>query len=225
MGKNFSLRDAIPASVYLSAKLSLLLLVLSASIFKVRAQNFDIDLLRKIHTERNTKWDNTFCTLSNSATYFHAGVPMIYYGVGLIQKDSVCKRQAVQMGIGMVINAGFTYALKRGVNRNRPGLTYPQYISPLEPRYLYSFPSGHTSTVFNTATAISLHTKKWYYIAPAFAYASAVGYSRMHLGVHYPTDVFAGALLGSASALVSNKATKWLQQRRWAKKTYKLLVL
>jgi membrane-associated phospholipid phosphatase len=49
-------------------------------------------------------------------------------------------------------------------------------------------------------------------VVPAYTWASAVGYSRMHLGVHYPSDVLAGALLGAGSAWVTYKLNKWLQQ-------------
>ena len=55
---------------------------------------------------------------------------------------------------------------------------------------------------------------KWYIIAPSFAWASAVGYSRMHLGVHYPSDVAVGAIIGSGSAYLSYKANKWINKKR-----------
>ncbi len=55
---------------------------------------------------------------------------------------------------------------------------------------------------------------KWYIIAPSFAWASAVGYSRMHLGVHYPSDVVSGAIVGSGSAYISYKLNKWINKKR-----------
>jgi len=55
-----------------------------------------------------------------------------------------------------------------------------------------SFPSGHTTAAFETATSLSLNFPKWYVIIPAYTWAGAVGYSRLYLGVHYPSDIAAG---------------------------------
>jgi len=76
-----------------------------------------------------------------------------------------------------------------------------------------SFPSGHTSEAFSTATALSLKYPEWYIIAPAYLWAGSVGYSRMNLGVHYPTDVLAGALLGTGTAFLTLKVNEWLNRQ------------
>jgi membrane-associated phospholipid phosphatase len=57
-----------------------------------------------------------------------------------------------------------------------------------------SFPSGHSNTAFAAATLLALRFGGIYWIA--FAVAFVVGYSRIYLGVHFPADVAAGALLG-----------------------------
>ena len=77
-----------------------------------------------------------------------------------------------------------------------------------------SFPSGHTSTAFSMATSISFQNKKWYIVLPAYLWATTVGYSRLYLGVHYPSDVFAGALIGVGSVYINN----WLQHQIIGKK-------
>lgn len=58
----------------------------------------------------------------------------------------------------------------------------------------WSFPSGHTSSSFAFATAVFANNKKWG--IGAFILAAAIGFSRIYLGVHYFTDVLAGAVLG-----------------------------
>ena len=61
---------------------------------------------------------------------------------------------------------------------------------------------------------MSIQYKKWYIVAPAFLWASSVGYSRLYLGEHYPTDVFAGATIGIASAYLN----EWLHKKLFVKK-------
>ncbi|HEU4718905.1 MAG TPA: phosphatase PAP2 family protein, partial [Bacteroidia bacterium] len=91
------------------------------------------------------------------------------------------------------------FGLKYTVNRPRPFVTYPDIIKKTKAGSK-SFPSGHTSSAFALATSVSLAYPKWYVIAPSYAWACAVGYSRMRLGAHYPSDVAAGALIGAGCA-------------------------
>lgn len=58
----------------------------------------------------------------------------------------------------------------------------------------FSFPSGHTAAAFASATAIYSMNKKWG--TSTFVLAAFMGFSRLYLGVHYPSDVLAGAFLG-----------------------------
>lgn len=64
----------------------------------------------------------------------------------------------------------------------------------------FSFPSGHTSASFAAATAIYAMNKRWGIVV--FIFATLMGFSRLYLGVHFPSDVFAGALLGWAVATI-----------------------
>jgi undecaprenyl-diphosphatase len=58
-----------------------------------------------------------------------------------------------------------------------------------------TFPSGHTNTAFAAATLlVGLLGRRWW---PALLVAGAVGWSRMYLGVHFPSDVVTGAVLGA----------------------------
>ncbi len=65
----------------------------------------------------------------------------------------------------------------------------------------YSFPSGHTGSSFAAATALFLWSKKWG--IPALVLAALIGFSRVYLFVHFPTDVLAGAVVGILCAVLA----------------------
>ena len=187
-------------------------LILALSFFSVKAQNVDIDILKQINVNRNTALDPAFKSITNSAVPVSIATPVIMYSVGLIQKDTLIKHKAVFIGETFLVSAFITLASKQIIKRERPYLRYSE-LEPVVFESSYSMPSGHTSTAFATATSLSMAYPKWYVIVPSFAWASSVGYSRMHLGVHYPSDVFIGALVGSGSAYLTYKANQWLEKK------------
>jgi membrane-associated phospholipid phosphatase len=179
----------------------------------LNAQNSDIDLLKNINLNRNTDLESTMIGLTNSVVPISIGTPIVIYAVGLIEKDSLTKKKAFFLGETFAASAFVTLVLKNATKRDRPYVTYPEIDNVVE-ESSYSFPSGHTSMAFATATSLSMAYPKWYVIAPSFLWAGAVGYSRMYLGVHYPTDVLAGALVGSGSAFLCYKLNKWINKKR-----------
>lgn len=183
------------------------------SVFVVSAQNLDIDLLKKINVNRNTAFDPALKSITNTAVPLSIATPVVMYTIGLIQKDSLIKQKALFIGETFLASAFVTIASKSIIKRDRPYVTHPS-IQPLSVEGSYSMPSGHTSSAFATATSLSMAYPKWYVVVPSFVWASSVGYSRMHLGVHYPSDVLVGALVGSGSAVLMNKANEWLNKKR-----------
>ncbi len=171
------------------------------------AQNLDIDLLRKINIERNTTLDPTFKVLTQSVVPIGLGAPLIVTSIGLIQKDYALENKGYFIGATLLTSAIITTTMKFAFDKDRPFVTYPE-IQQLTSAGSPSFPSGHTSEAFATATSLSLAFPKWYVVAPSFLWASAAGYSRMHLGVHYPSDVLVGALIGSGTAWLCHELNK-----------------
>lgn len=191
----------------------LLLFLFIAGTFKVHAQNADIDLLRSINLGRNHSLDPTARFFSSSVTPVSIALPVGMVGVGLLKKDSILINKGVVVAGGLVLAVGISTGLKYAVNRSRPFDAYTG-LDPAVDVSTPSFPSGHTSDAFATATAFTLAFPKWYVAVPSYLYACGVGYSRLHLGVHYPSDVLAGALVGSACSFVVYKADKWLNKKR-----------
>lgn len=108
---------------------------------------------------------------------------------------------ACLLTLGFVIERTIYLALKKGFKRRRPPQAIPGYCSVINASDEFSFPSGHTSGAFLVCTTLLITLG----IAalPLYAWALLVGCSRVILGVHFPTDIAAGAVIGSATALLS----------------------
>ncbi len=204
---------------YITRQIHLILLT-TFLFFNANAQNADIALLRYINLGRNTKLDPTFKFVSHTSAGLSVATPLVIYGIGLIKKDSSLKKNAIYIGETILVSAIVTTALKNVIKRERPFIAYPD-IEKEDSGGSYAMPSGHTANAFSTATSLSMAYPKWYVITPAFAWATTVGYSRLHLGVHYPSDVFAGAFIGAGSAYVSYKVNKWIH-KKWPSKIKKM---
>ncbi len=103
--------------------------------------------------------------------------------------------------IALLLERPLYALLKSHFKRNRPPQAIPGFQSVIQPSDQFSFPSGHTSAAFLFATLsfLLLPASGWL----LFPWATGVAASRVLLGVHFPTDTLAGALLGCSMALVS----------------------
>jgi membrane-associated phospholipid phosphatase len=186
-------------------------LVLSVSAGGLQAQNPDISILRKINPHRNTRLDPSFRFLSNTMIPVSCAMPLSLICAGLNNQDPVLTKKGLVCGASFLLSTAVTLTFKYSVKRKRPFAVYED-IQRSADAGPYSFPSGHTSSAFATATALSLAFPKWYVVAPSFVWASAVAFSRLHLGVHYPTDVIAGILIGVGSSLLCHESQYWVKK-------------
>jgi len=174
------------------------------------SQNLDVRILEHINSKNALPSDNFFKFMSNSNVDVVIAAPVGLALAGYFGNDKQMLRNAAVTASSTLLNIGITMGLKYAINRERPFNAYPNLIfnkaDPKDP----SFPSGHTSSAFATATSLSLAYPKWYVIVPSFAWASTVAYSRMHLGVHYPTDILGGIVVGVLTSFITYKADKWL---------------
>lgn len=122
----------------------------------------------------------------------------LYVLLGLIAY-SQGYQDLVTLGVCAFVLERISYfMLKKNIRRNRPPDAIPGFQSIIQASDKFSFPSGHTSAAFLMATLMA-------YFVPASAWflypwACCVGWSRVMLGVHFPSDTLAGAALGSSIA-------------------------
>ncbi len=98
----------------------------------------------------------------------------------------------------LVARFGATELIRVFYHRPRPFITIP--IHNLITETSWSFPSGHATFFFGMAMAVFLYNKRWG--SWFFGAAALIGASRVVAGVHYPSDVFGGALIGMAVAYI-----------------------
>lgn len=194
-------------------RIFILLLFFSSHFISAYAQHIDIDWLQSInHAHVSNDFENSMAFLSNSAIYLEAG-SIIGLGVyGVVKNDEKIKNSALYTATSFAANIAVTYAIKYSVRRKRPYESYPdRVILRTREESSPAFVSGHTSAAFNLATSLTLSFPKWYVAVPAYLWATSVAYSRMYLGVHYPSDVLGGIVVGIGSAYVVYKMRGWLK--------------
>lgn len=168
-----------------------------------------LDYLHKLQDKRTDSKTSLNKFLSGSATPISLATPLTLWVTGMISDNKTLKKDALFALEGFAFSQTLSFGIKAVVNKERPHEADSTLIS-LKNATNGSFPSGHTSEAFATATSLTLITKKWYVAVPAYTWAAFVGHSRLYLGVHYPVDVFAGALLGTGSSLLAYKLNKWM---------------
>lgn len=176
------------------------------------AQNWDINTLHKINS-LDSKFARDYSNVfSKSAPYISIGVPVamaVYAGIG---KDKELLKDAIYVGTSVAEAVVITYGLKYAIDRERPYDRYPDRVDARSHESSSSFPSAHTAAAFSLATSLSIKYPKWYVIAPSALWACSVGFSRMNEGVHYPSDVAAGAVIGAGCAVANIYVNRWLNK-------------
>ena len=198
-----------PCSLY---KKLALIIIAPFIYFAASAQSLDVDILKSINPAKPNSqfWINT----SSSAYPVTIGIQGGLLAYDYFRSDSI-KAITPKIIAHRLIVIAFTEGMKYAFNRQRPYVKYPDLINGHETSETgMSFPSAHTALAFNTAAIVSIRYHKWYVTVPAYMWATSVGYSRLYLGEHYPSDVLVGAAVGVGSAYLSEWLNKKIIQKK-----------
>lgn len=163
----------------------------------------DVKLFRSINNNRNGFFNTVIPITDKSVLPLSIVLPVGFAGVSRYNENYYDENSAILMMFSELTGLGVTAGLKYIVKRERPFISLKDvyYKKDNSPTDRYSFPSGHTSTAFSMATSLTLrYPDKPAVIAVSYLYAAFIGYGRIYIGVHYPSDVFSGMLIGSGSA-------------------------
>ncbi|MBI4417693.1 MAG: phosphatase PAP2 family protein [Ignavibacteriales bacterium] len=170
---------------------------------QARQADFDTRLFLSINSKQDPSSTGFVEVLDLSSLPSFAATPVGFLAVGILTDNNHTTQAGILTAASQLSAFGVTFLLKEAIARPRPFET----LSSVKTKHLwsaggYSFPSGHTSQAFAIATALSLHYRKPAISIPLFFWASAIGYGRIYLGVHYPSDVLGGMVIGSAAGLL-----------------------
>ena len=203
----------------ISAVLALAFLSLSRAVVRGRTANLDREILLSMREPGDVsdpigpRWFEEACRDMTALgggtvlTLLASTVTAFFWLAGM-------RRAAIYVAIAVVGAALLSGGLKLAFERSRPDLVpHGQHV------YMSSFPSGHSmlaAAVYLTLGMVASRfvprrRLKALFLAVAILVTGAVGASRVYLGVHWPTDVFAGWSVGAAWALLCWCVAAWLQ--------------
>lgn len=157
--------------------------------------NYDVQtfswFLRRKHRKQAVALAKIASFTADGPLYVAIGLLFVY-----LQQWDIVKLLVVLFAVERSIYFVFKSLFKR----NRPPQAIPGFVSAITPSDKFSFPSGHTSAAFLMAAVLSsvVPGLGWF----MYPWAACIGMARVTLGVHFPTDIMAGALMGHTIALV-----------------------
>lgn len=158
------------------------------------------------HFRKTTDFHNFNRVFSGTSTNVAmAAVPAVFYAAGLLRKDSYAQSTALFAGEAVVDSTILMVVTKAITRRARP--TERPIAGPYNDTFFHtnssalgtgsSFPSGHSLTAFSIATVFARRYRDHRWVPyVAYAAATAIAFSRVTTGAHFPADVFLGASLG-----------------------------
>jgi membrane-associated phospholipid phosphatase len=178
----------------------------------------DQHIAHTIQDRRNSQTNS----ISKAVTPFGGGrglqLSVAMIAAGLLAKNHELRDTGGDALESSIIAAGvITPLLKRGFGRARPNQD-EMTSHDFDPGSMQqSFPSGHATNAFAIASAIAGHSKGWVVPTVAYTIASSVAFARMNDNVHWASDVFAGAVIGTATGkMIVNRHRSSARRADWS---------
>lgn len=131
------------------------------------------------------------------------------------RRASVSSLSAMTLGLLLT-----NLILKPAVARPRPWIVMEGFVPLTTSGDMNSFPSGHTCAAFSFGMALCVALPQRWAKAAALTAAALMGFSRLYVGVHFPTDVLGGTVVGVfcgyAGAWIVDRVTRWYRGRKAA---------
>ncbi|WP_227521921.1 phosphatase PAP2 family protein [Bacillus solitudinis] len=143
--------------------------------------------------------------------FTHAGGATFTIGLTVILclfTNDLLKYSAFVAAISLLVSHLIVMLVKRSLPRHRPYLEFPGAIVVENPFKDHSFPSGHTTAIFSVTVPFMVEFPL--FILPLLILSTLVGISRIVLGLHYPSDVMAGAVIGTIISISSLLFTQFI---------------
>ncbi len=177
--------------------------------------DFDYYLFQQINNlaGHSAFWNALGIFLASSFQYLLCGFLLIFLLLGKSREEKIKNYWMVGLAFlaAAVARLGFTEVLYQIFHRLRP-FAVNNVHQLIAHNAANSFPSGHASFFFAMATAIYLFNKKLGYLF--FAGAFLISLARIYAGVHYPSDVLAGAVIGIFSGWLVVKIARRFMDRK-----------
>jgi undecaprenyl-diphosphatase len=146
----------------------------------------------------NGEWTSPFLdvVMPYVTDFDHWRIPLILVLLAFLARGSTETRVGILFAILAVVAADQLSAsgIKPLFERARP-FDVVEGARKLSSAHGYAFPSSHAANTFAAGVFLAIRFRRWW---PILAVPAVVSYSRVYVGVHYPSDVAAGALLGAA---------------------------
>lgn len=178
-------------------------------------QQWDETLLRWIAEHWRVDWLNplvmVYTSLGNAGLCF-IGLALLLVALRKTRWSGITALTA--MGLGMMVT---NLTIKPLVTRPRPWVAMEDFVTLVTSSDPHSFPSGHTTAAFAFGVALCLTLPQKWAKATALVAAALMGLSRLYVGVHFPTDVLAGAVIGTLCGVLATYVIRWVKDA-WARR-------